>query len=159
MRPELTDLEAGRSVAVADTWGHRQTSVHGGGRVWRTLLAGRFVGLGLKTNGGRFTGLGLKTRAEVPRRTDGTWRHRGACVETKRAVKKRGGRRMKMCLELDHNALRGWVVCSVYLGVERGSGTPIRQGRGQPPLPPLSTSCHSLSPTLSLGFLSLEFLA
>jgi hypothetical protein len=40
----------------------------GGGRVWSTLLAERFDGLGLKTIGGRFTGLGLKTRVEVPRR-------------------------------------------------------------------------------------------
>jgi hypothetical protein len=39
----------------------------GGGRVWSTLLASGFGGLGLKTIGGGFTGLGLKTRAEVPR--------------------------------------------------------------------------------------------
>jgi hypothetical protein len=40
----------------------------GGGRVWSTLLASGFGGLGLKTIGGGFTGLGLKTRVEVPRR-------------------------------------------------------------------------------------------
>jgi hypothetical protein len=38
------------------------------GRVWSTLLASGFGGLGLKTIGGGFTGLGLKTRVEVPRR-------------------------------------------------------------------------------------------
>jgi hypothetical protein len=40
----------------------------GGGRVWSTLLASGFGGLGLKTISGGFTGLSLKTRAEVPRR-------------------------------------------------------------------------------------------
>jgi hypothetical protein len=40
----------------------------GGGRVWSTLLASGFGGLGLKTIGGGFMSLGLKTRAEVPRR-------------------------------------------------------------------------------------------
>lgn len=40
----------------------------GGGRVWSTLLASGFGGLGLKTIGGGFTSLGLKTWAEVPRR-------------------------------------------------------------------------------------------
>jgi len=40
----------------------------GGGRVWSTLLASGFGGLGLKTIGSGFTGLDLKPRVEVPRR-------------------------------------------------------------------------------------------
>jgi hypothetical protein len=40
----------------------------GGRRVWSTLLASGFGGLGLKAIGGGFTGFGLKTWAEVPRR-------------------------------------------------------------------------------------------
>jgi hypothetical protein len=40
----------------------------GGGRVWSTLLASGFGGLGLKTIGDGFTGLSLKTQTEVPRR-------------------------------------------------------------------------------------------
>ena len=39
-----------------------------GERVWNTLLASGFDGLGRKTTSGRFPSLGLKTRAEVPRR-------------------------------------------------------------------------------------------
>jgi hypothetical protein len=40
----------------------------GRGRVWSTLLASGFGGLGLKTIGDGFTGLSLKTQTEVPRR-------------------------------------------------------------------------------------------
>ena len=39
-----------------------------GGRIWSTLLASGFGGLGHKTIGGQFSGLGLKTHVEVPRR-------------------------------------------------------------------------------------------
>jgi hypothetical protein len=44
------------------------TPIERRGRIWSTLLASGFGGLGLKTIGGGFIGLGLKTRAEVPRR-------------------------------------------------------------------------------------------
>jgi hypothetical protein len=40
----------------------------GRGRVWSTLLASGFDGLGLKTIDGGFTGLGIKTQEEVSRR-------------------------------------------------------------------------------------------
>ena len=56
---------------------------------------GRLVGLGLKTIGGRLSGLGLKTKAELPRQTDGTWRHHEACIKVKLMVRRRGGRQMK----------------------------------------------------------------
>ena len=44
-----------------------------GERVWSTLLASGFGGLGRKTTGGRFSGLGLKTRLEF------LWEQERAC--------------------------------------------------------------------------------
>jgi hypothetical protein len=65
----------------------------------------RFDGLGLKTI--RWTG--LRVWASKPGRrfqgeTDGTWRHRGVCVEAKLSHKGRGGHRMKITL--------GWTITS-----------------------------------------------
>jgi len=57
-------------------------SVHGGGRVRAKLLAAGFAGLG------------LKTRAEVPMRTNGTWRHRWDCFGARLPVRRRRGRRI-----------------------------------------------------------------
>jgi hypothetical protein len=53
----------------------------------------RFGGLSLKTD--------LRVWASKPRRrfrgeTDGTWRHRGVCVEAKLSHEGRGGHRMKI---------------------------------------------------------------
>jgi hypothetical protein len=57
----------------------------------------RFGGLGLKTIGWT----GLRVCASKPRRrfrggTDGTWRHRGVCVEAKLSQEGHGGHRMKI---------------------------------------------------------------
>jgi hypothetical protein len=77
----------------------------GGGRVWSTLLAEQFDGLGLKTIGGGFTGLGLKTRAEVPRRNG---RHVAASGSSRRdeaTGEKARWPSDQDYIGLDHNAL------------------------------------------------------
>ena len=68
------DLVSGRSKTAV-------TRV-GGGRVRGTLLAARFGGLGLKTIGGGFHRVWASKPGQRFRcGTDGTWRHRGDCVE------------------------------------------------------------------------------
>jgi hypothetical protein len=92
----------------------------GGGRVWSTLLASEFGGLGLKTIGGGFTGLGLKTRAEVPR-----WnrRHVAASGSSRRGEATDEEARWPSDEDdtgLDYNALRLSGLTHLYPGAKLG---------------------------------------
>ena len=64
----------------------------GGGRLRSTLLAGRFLDLGLKIQATVY-GFGPQNPG-VRGGRDGTWRHPEACVEAKQRMRKARGRRI-----------------------------------------------------------------
>ena len=71
----------------------------GGGRVRSTLLAGRFLDLGLKIQATVY-GFGPQNPG-VPGGRDGTWRHPEACVEAKQMMRKARGRRITYYLYIE----------------------------------------------------------
>jgi hypothetical protein len=90
----------------------------GGGRVWSTLLASGFGGLGLQTISGGFTDLGLKTQAEVPRRNR---RHVAASGSSRRGEATDKEARWPSDEDdtgLDHNALGLSGLTKLYLGAK-----------------------------------------